>query len=345
MSGQGRIRLFLDTADSAEWAKWLPTGLFFGVTTNPVLLKAAGVTCSHVALQGLVDLAFAHGAKEAQVQSWGRTADAYIDNGRKIAGYSPNMVVKIPTNDAGVRAAKLLISENIRVTMTAVYTPAQALLASALKADYSAPYFGRMNDLGRDGFGDIVAMQQSVKALDSKTRILVASLRAAGDVAGLAAAGLDTFTFSPKVAADFFSDEAAAVAIEAFEVAAQGSVFGGEFSAAFQRFGDLPAMPNHPPLPEADKNLIMHIELPILAGHVLMGTDAPDSMGFSLVMGNNSHISLEPDTRKDTERLFNALAAGGIVTMPLQDMFWGAYYGSLKDKFGVQWMLNCPAKA
>eukprot|EP01037_Dinobryon_pediforme_P017740 gene17740-17956_t len=220
MSGQGRIRLFLDTADQAEWINWLSTGLFLGVTTNPVLLKAAGVPCTHEALRAHTELAFHLGAREVQVQSWGGTTEAYIENGRKIAGYSPNMVVKIPTSDAGIRAAKMLIAENIRVTMTAVYTPAQALLAIALRADYSAPYFGRMNDLGRDGFGDIVAMQNTVRQLGSDTRILVASLRAAKDVAVLAAAGLDTFTFSPKVAADFFSDEAAAVAIEAFEMAA-----------------------------------------------------------------------------------------------------------------------------
>jgi len=123
------------------------------------------------------------------------------------------------------------------------------------------------------------------------------------------------------------------------------SVFGGEFGPAFQRFGDLPPMPGQPPLPEADKNLIMHVELPILGCHVLMGTDAPESMGFKLVMGNNSYISLEPDTRGETEKLFNALAEGGKISMPLQDMFWGAYYGSLTDRFGVQWMLNCSAKA
>ncbi len=123
------------------------------------------------------------------------------------------------------------------------------------------------------------------------------------------------------------------------------SVFGGEFMSPVQRFGDLPAMPGQPPLPEADKNLIMHIALPILGCHVLMGTDAPESMGFKLIMGNNNFISLEPDARDETERLFNALAEGGKISMPLQDMFWGAYYGSLTDKFGVQWMLNCQAKA
>lgn len=123
------------------------------------------------------------------------------------------------------------------------------------------------------------------------------------------------------------------------------SVFGTEFSGmGIARFGDIPPQEGMPPLPEEDKNLIMHIELPILGGHLLMGTDAPESMGFQINYGNAFHISLAPDTREETKRLFDALSAGGQVTMPLDDMFWGAYYGSCTDKFGVNWMVNCYAK-
>jgi PhnB protein len=95
---------------------------------------------------------------------------------------------------------------------------------------------------------------------------------------------------------------------------------------------------------EADRTLVMHVELPILAGHVLMGTDAPESMGFTLTQGNNVHINLEPETRAETERLVEGLALDGKVDMPLQDMFWGAYFGSLTDQFGVHWMFNCNGK-
>jgi PhnB protein len=124
------------------------------------------------------------------------------------------------------------------------------------------------------------------------------------------------------------------------------SVFGGDFGGmGIAHFGDIPAQEGMPPLAENDKNLVMHIELPITGGHVLMGTDAPESMGFRVNFGNNVHISLEPDTRAETKRLFDALSADGKITMDLQDMFWGAYYGSVTDKYGVQWMVNCPAKA
>jgi len=85
----------------------------------------------------------------------------------------------------------------------------------------------------------------------------------------------------------------------------------------------------------------MHIELPILGGHMLMGTDAPESMGFTLTQGNTVTLNLEPDTRAETDKLFNALAAGGKVDMPLQAMFWGSYFGILVDKFGIRWMFNC----
>jgi len=119
------------------------------------------------------------------------------------------------------------------------------------------------------------------------------------------------------------------------------SVFGGEFSGkGIQRFGDVPAVEGHPPMSEADKKLIIHIELPITGGHILMATDAPASMGFTLTTGNNMHISLEPESREEATRIFNALSAGGVVTMPLEDMFFGSYFGSCTDKYGINWMMN-----
>jgi len=122
------------------------------------------------------------------------------------------------------------------------------------------------------------------------------------------------------------------------------SVFQTEFSAPIARFKDIPPSPDQPPLAEADKELVMHVELPILGGHALMGTDAPESMGFALTQGNNVYINLEPDVRTETDRLFEALAAGGKIEMPLQEMFWGGYFGSLIDRFGTRWMFNCNSK-
>jgi PhnB protein len=123
------------------------------------------------------------------------------------------------------------------------------------------------------------------------------------------------------------------------------SVFGGEFGGkGIIRMGDFPPLDGTTELSEEDKTLVMHVELPILGGHAIMGTDAPESMGFRVIAGNNVSINLELDSRQETKRLFHALSPGGEVTMELQDMFWGAYFGSCTDKYGIQWMFNCNAK-
>jgi len=122
-------------------------------------------------------------------------------------------------------------------------------------------------------------------------------------------------------------------------------VFGTEFTGPIARMGDVPAQEGQPGLPDADKNLVMNVQLPILGGHMLMGTDAPESMGFKLNQGNNVYICLDPDTRAEADRLFAALSEGGKVEMALTDMFWGDYFGSLVDKYGTLWMINCTAKS
>jgi PhnB protein len=122
------------------------------------------------------------------------------------------------------------------------------------------------------------------------------------------------------------------------------SVFKTEYKVPISRFGDMPAMPGNPSLSPSDAQMVMHVELPILGGHSLMGTDAPESMGFSLNAGNNVSLSLEPDSRSEAERLFKELSINGKVDMPLADAFWGAYFASFTDQFGIKWMINCTSK-
>lgn len=114
------------------------------------------------------------------------------------------------------------------------------------------------------------------------------------------------------------------------------SVFGGEFLTVM-RFKDNPQSGD---IADADKERIMHITLPLGGGTVLMGTDALESMGQKLTFGNNFYICLSPDSKGEADRLFKGLSEGGKIEMPIQDMFWGAYWGSFTDKFGVQWMIN-----
>ena len=113
------------------------------------------------------------------------------------------------------------------------------------------------------------------------------------------------------------------------------SVFGGELSIV--HFSDTPAGANVPP---TVKDKVMHASLPIGKDNILMATDACEEMGFNLKQGNNYYVCISPDSREEADKLFNSLADGGKVNMPLADMFWGAYYGDLTDKFGIQWMVN-----
>ncbi len=119
------------------------------------------------------------------------------------------------------------------------------------------------------------------------------------------------------------------------------SVFGGDFgNDGIARFGDMTQDEQISDMSEAVKNMILHVELEITGGLILMGTDAPEEMGFSVKQGNNVNINLEPDTRDEADRLFQALSDGGVILQTMQEMFWGAYYGHLQDKFGVYWMVN-----
>ena len=75
-----------------------------------------------------------------------------------------------------------------------------------------------------------------------------------------------------------------------------------------------------------------------------MGTDAPKEMGFTVEQGNNMHIQIEPESKREADRIFSELSAGGKIEMPIQDMFWGAYFGSFRDKFGINWVINYQKK-
>jgi PhnB protein len=119
-----------------------------------------------------------------------------------------------------------------------------------------------------------------------------------------------------------------------------GAIFGTAPAGEAMRMGDMPSGPGMPELSEAERKLIAHVELPILAGHILMGTDMLESMGHELQVGNNVTINLEPDTRAETDRLYAALSDGGTDASGLSDMPW-AYWGTCLDRFGVRWMFNC----
>jgi PhnB protein len=115
------------------------------------------------------------------------------------------------------------------------------------------------------------------------------------------------------------------------------SVFGGEFSSLV-RFKEVPI--EGVTIPKEDEDKIMHIALPIGEDDILMASDALESLGQHLVHGNNVYVSVHPASRAEADKIFSALSRGAEIEMPIADQVWGDYFGSLKDKFGVMWMVN-----
>ncbi len=117
------------------------------------------------------------------------------------------------------------------------------------------------------------------------------------------------------------------------------SVFKTEFDAPILYNRDIPIPAGGPDLSDSDKDKVMHVSLPILGGTRIMGTDMLESMGHALVVGNNTTINLEPDSREEADRLYNSLSEGATDCAPMSDQFWG-YWGCCLDRYGIRWMIN-----
>ena len=119
------------------------------------------------------------------------------------------------------------------------------------------------------------------------------------------------------------------------------SVFGGEFPY-IGKFKDMPKTDKDcPPLSEEDGNRIMHVSLPISKETILMGSDTTGAWSSQFKKGNNFSISINTESREEADRLFEGLSAGGQVKMPMDQTFWGAYFGMFTDKFEINWIVNC----
>jgi PhnB protein len=93
-------------------------------------------------------------------------------------------------------------------------------------------------------------------------------------------------------------------------------------------------------LADTDKGKVMHMALPISDGNVIMASDSLNGVGPGLSVGNNVSIAIGPKSREEADRLFNGLSAEGQVQMPMAEAFWGGYFGSFVDKFGINWLIN-----
>jgi PhnB protein len=117
------------------------------------------------------------------------------------------------------------------------------------------------------------------------------------------------------------------------------SVFGGEFKHV-GRFEEMPPQEGMPPISDSEKKKIMHISLPVSKETVLMGSDSLVAFGETVLFGNNFSITVNGNNKAEADKLFNGLSKGGKVIMPMNDTFWGSYYGLFTDKFGINWMIN-----
>jgi TalC/MipB family fructose-6-phosphate aldolase len=209
------VRLYLDTADRVAAEQLLATGLFAGVTTNPTILRRASQSVTDIA--DIYRWAIDAGAREVFFQAWGEDTATLVKRGYELRGLGEQVVVKLVASRAGAAACAALAADRVPTLLTAIYNPAQAVVAAAAGAVYIAPYLGKLEDAGRDAVGDVTAMQEVLAATGSSTKILLASIRDVGSVVELARRGVDCFTMGPAVAEQFFTDELTAQAEQVFE--------------------------------------------------------------------------------------------------------------------------------
>lgn len=115
------------------------------------------------------------------------------------------------------------------------------------------------------------------------------------------------------------------------------SIFGGEFQT-LQRMSDVPKEAGG--VSGKEEDYIMHVALPVGKDDMLMASDILESQGQKLVVGNNVSLSVHAESREEADKIYNALSKGGEAVMPMDDMFWGSYYGMCTDKFGINWMVS-----
>jgi len=204
------MKFFLDTGNAAEVRQAASLGVLDGVTTNPTLLAKEGKPFREALLEmcQLVDIV--NGEVVAT------DAEGMIAEGRELASLHPNIVVKIPMTPEGFKAIRVLRREGIRINVTLVFSPAQALLVAKAGAYFVSPFLGRLDDIGSDGMKvlrDIIEVYQPYKF---ETQVLAASLRHPMHVVEAAKLGADIATMPYKVFEQLFKHPLTDRGLEAF---------------------------------------------------------------------------------------------------------------------------------
>lgn len=220
------MKLYLDTADVDAWDDLMPTGLFHGITTNPLLAMRAGLEYPRIDWPALAGKAQELGAKELHVQVYGPAAE-YAEQAEKLYAVGEaagiEVVVKIPLVEDAIRVTPAIKALGGRILMTACYDAKQMFVAKALRADFIAPYFGRMKEAGIEAEAHLAAMAKMNATDTRRCDVLVASIRSAAQMVTLANLGHDHFTISPDVARDLLTSSHSIKAFSEFEEAIRPS--------------------------------------------------------------------------------------------------------------------------
>ena len=207
------MKLFLDAADTDCWVDLAGTGLFSGITTNPLLIQRAGLKTSIETYRTLYDQAMKLNYPCIQFQVFGRD---WLQCAQSIASIGPEVFIKIPANKKGLEvASKWSVPD--RITLTTVYSVGQVIAAEALQVAYAAPYYARL----RDAIENADALFDQMQNVAFETELLVASLQSKAQFLDLAARGFSTFALPEPIARTFFESTLADKAIADFEEAAR----------------------------------------------------------------------------------------------------------------------------
>ena len=205
------MRLFVDTANIEDIRRAVALGVVDGVTTNPTLVAREGVEYRDRVLEicQVVD-----GPISAECIS--TTADEMVEEGRRIAAWHPNVVVKVPITEEGLTAISRLAGDGIKVNCTLIFSANQALLAAKAGATYISPFVGRLDDAGQDGMDVVSESVQIFEAFHLPTQVLAASLRHPQHVTQAALAGAHVATLPPAVLFQMVKHPLTDIGIERF---------------------------------------------------------------------------------------------------------------------------------
>lgn len=188
------MKIFMDTANVEEIAKFVDWGVVYGVTTNPSLIAKSGRTQAEV----IPEIAkLVAGPVSAEVIS--TECDGMVEEARKLVKIADNIVIKIPCIPEGLKAVKILSAEGIKTNVTLVFSMAQALLAARAGASYVSPFIGRLDDIGEDGVHLVENIVKAFKLYGINTEVIAASIRNLEHVEKVMLTGCQIATIPTKV--------------------------------------------------------------------------------------------------------------------------------------------------